>query len=447
MMCVPEFYEAVFKWPHPDAHDVIVTGEFDAWSCSIHLPRSTAGFEGVIKVPWGRKVAYKYIVDGRWTCTDDQPTELDSIGNLNNVFTSPARPSTPNVVAPLPTPTQPAGQVNGFLATAKDAAVAMIEALAPGTAVTPTETPITTEPPKLEVKEQVEEKVVEPVQAAVNGVAHATDDIASKAVNPENKEETPETSAPEPVSVSTPPQELSAESILPSAAAATKPTAPFVPVPLLPLTSTKESDEIPLETTVVSGAVTNGLAEPAQEVSTHTPILPLNQKSTPNGNGTASPAAEEAPKTTEEAAKPAEEESQLAEEPKPLEELPTIPENPTDETTKAALPASIPLPPATPGEVPLPVTPSTPKTNGKAPSPTQSPPNSPQSTPHKEKRRTFTLGRSHRKSSSTISADEFGSASNTSTMSRSESTKKRKGSFIKKIKEFFADHEKQEVKK
>ncbi|KAI9001145.1 immunoglobulin E-set, partial [Trametes punicea] len=79
--------------PHPGASDVIVTGSFDSWSCSHHLTRTPSGhFEGTIKVPWGETVQYKYIVDGRWTTTDDQPTELDPIGNLNNVLRAPARP-------------------------------------------------------------------------------------------------------------------------------------------------------------------------------------------------------------------------------------------------------------------------------------------------------------------------------------------------------------------
>ncbi|KAI0698885.1 carbohydrate-binding module family 48 protein, partial [Cytidiella melzeri] len=78
--------------PHTDANSVIVTGEFDAWTGSHRLTRTANGFEGTVQVPWGRKIAYKYIVDGRWTTTDDQSTELDTIGNLNNIFHAPARP-------------------------------------------------------------------------------------------------------------------------------------------------------------------------------------------------------------------------------------------------------------------------------------------------------------------------------------------------------------------
>ncbi|EJF63021.1 hypothetical protein DICSQDRAFT_39401, partial [Dichomitus squalens LYAD-421 SS1] len=79
--------------PYHDASDVIVTGSFDNWSSTRHLTRTNSGsFEGTVQIPWGEKVQYKYIVDGRWTTTDDRPTELDSVGNLNNVFRAPVRP-------------------------------------------------------------------------------------------------------------------------------------------------------------------------------------------------------------------------------------------------------------------------------------------------------------------------------------------------------------------
>ncbi|CAL1702106.1 unnamed protein product [Somion occarium] len=104
VMSGPEFHEATLKWPHPEANDVVVTGEFDGWSQTIHLTRTKSGFEAAVKIPWGRKIAYKYIVDGRWTTTDTQPTELDPIGNINNVYTAPARPEQPKGTTPVETP-------------------------------------------------------------------------------------------------------------------------------------------------------------------------------------------------------------------------------------------------------------------------------------------------------------------------------------------------------
>ncbi|KZT27041.1 carbohydrate-binding module family 48 protein, partial [Neolentinus lepideus HHB14362 ss-1] len=87
-----DLHEVTFRWPRTDASDVICTGTFDQWSSSIHLSRTASGFESKFKVPWSDKVFYKFIVDGKWTTAYDQPTEYDSIGNLNNVYHSPSKP-------------------------------------------------------------------------------------------------------------------------------------------------------------------------------------------------------------------------------------------------------------------------------------------------------------------------------------------------------------------
>ncbi|KAH8106077.1 hypothetical protein BXZ70DRAFT_414420 [Cristinia sonorae] len=190
-MSSSDLHEATFKWPHTEPSEVIVTGSFDSWSRTIHLSRTPTGFAGVVKIPWGQKVTYKYIVDGRWTTTDTQPTELDPIGNINNTYNAPARPIQPKADAPpavlaapavtaasaepaaiVPTPVEPVpiepapvepvpvqldietvGKANGVIASAKEAATAMVEAIAPGTTETPAETPIEetkTEPPIIE---------------------------------------------------------------------------------------------------------------------------------------------------------------------------------------------------------------------------------------------------------------------------------------------------------
>lgn len=44
-----------------------------------------------MKVPWGQKVAYKFIVDGRWRCRDDLPQEDDGHGNMNNILRTPEK--------------------------------------------------------------------------------------------------------------------------------------------------------------------------------------------------------------------------------------------------------------------------------------------------------------------------------------------------------------------
>ncbi|KIK99689.1 carbohydrate-binding module family 48 protein, partial [Paxillus rubicundulus Ve08.2h10] len=78
--------------PHTGPTDVIVTGTFDQWSSSIHLAKGDVGFSGTVKIPWGEKVAYKFIVDGYWLCRDDRPQEDDGHGNINNFFRVPVKP-------------------------------------------------------------------------------------------------------------------------------------------------------------------------------------------------------------------------------------------------------------------------------------------------------------------------------------------------------------------
>lgn len=58
------------------------------WAASLHLTKAAGGFEGKVKVPWGTRIPYKFIVDGRWTTLQSQPQEPDSLGNLNNIYDS-----------------------------------------------------------------------------------------------------------------------------------------------------------------------------------------------------------------------------------------------------------------------------------------------------------------------------------------------------------------------
>ena len=96
--------------PHTEPTKVIVTGTFDKvssqfscnlrssfhvynkWASSIHLVKVPAGFEGVIQIPWGQKIKYKFIVDGKWVLHEDQPTEVDPGGFVNNIYTAPEKP-------------------------------------------------------------------------------------------------------------------------------------------------------------------------------------------------------------------------------------------------------------------------------------------------------------------------------------------------------------------
>ncbi|EGO01584.1 carbohydrate-binding module family 48 protein, partial [Serpula lacrymans var. lacrymans S7.3] len=87
-----DLHEVNFEWPGMDATDVIVTGTFDQWSSSIHLTKDPSSFQGKVRIPWGEKIVYKFIVDGNWVTHSDHPIEADSSGNRNNVYTAPQKP-------------------------------------------------------------------------------------------------------------------------------------------------------------------------------------------------------------------------------------------------------------------------------------------------------------------------------------------------------------------
>ncbi|KAG6849225.1 hypothetical protein H0H93_010347 [Arthromyces matolae] len=78
--------------PHPEPSEVIVSGSFNDWARIYKLKKDSTGFTGSVFVPWGSKIAYKYIVDGMWTTHPDQPTEVDHEGNVNNMYTAPPQP-------------------------------------------------------------------------------------------------------------------------------------------------------------------------------------------------------------------------------------------------------------------------------------------------------------------------------------------------------------------
>ena len=64
------------------------------WSSSLRASRKPDGFEAPVFIPWKNKIAYKFIVDGRWMTNDTEPTEIDH-GFVNNVYTAPSKPPMP----------------------------------------------------------------------------------------------------------------------------------------------------------------------------------------------------------------------------------------------------------------------------------------------------------------------------------------------------------------
>jgi Glycogen recognition site of AMP-activated protein kinase len=96
---------------HPSSH------VHNKWASSIHLVKVPAGFEGVTQIPWGQKIKYKFIVDGKWVVHEDQPTEVDPGGFVNNIYTAPEKP----VILPsLETTSLPLGAEKPIVAEAND---------------------------------------------------------------------------------------------------------------------------------------------------------------------------------------------------------------------------------------------------------------------------------------------------------------------------------------
>jgi hypothetical protein len=62
------------------------------WSCSVHMTKTPTGFVGTTKIPWGEKIKFKYVVDGKWVLHENQTTETDPGGFVNHVYTAPPAP-------------------------------------------------------------------------------------------------------------------------------------------------------------------------------------------------------------------------------------------------------------------------------------------------------------------------------------------------------------------
>lgn len=76
------------------------------WSKSAKLIRSWEGsFSTTLKFPWGTKILFKYVVDGRWVTSRHEKTETDPNGNVNNVFQVPPKPESTSTTLTSPAPT------------------------------------------------------------------------------------------------------------------------------------------------------------------------------------------------------------------------------------------------------------------------------------------------------------------------------------------------------
>ncbi|KAJ3797505.1 hypothetical protein GGU11DRAFT_68750 [Lentinula aff. detonsa] len=90
-MTASEKYQATFYWPHTEPSVVIVTGSFDGWSQSLRLQKREDGFKGTAELDSNEKIAYKFVVDGQWLVNNQEPTETDNSGNVNNVYLTPEK--------------------------------------------------------------------------------------------------------------------------------------------------------------------------------------------------------------------------------------------------------------------------------------------------------------------------------------------------------------------
>lgn len=266
------------------------------------------------------------------------------------------------------------GQTAGILGTAKETAIVIAEALAPGTTdlaePTPVQTPAaaTSTPEKAEQKQ--EPKSVEKTAVRLPASRYTSSPSDVRICNQDEPAPEPASiTLPEP-SVPPPAKEVEPEAVLPPIVKSSD-VLPIVAVPLVPLAHEEppmNGDSKPVETAVADNAP-----------STHTPIKP-------NGKGV--------------------------------------------QATEVA------LPPTTPTEVPLPSTPPT--TNGKVKpsgpnSVTSTPSASANTTPHKERRSPFpTFGRKHRHSSSSHSVSEHGDISPQPSSPGKDSNSSLKGSARKK---------------
>lgn len=69
------------------------------------------------QIPWEQKIKYKFIVDGKWQVHEDQPTEVDPGGFVNNIYTAPAKPA---ILPALETASLPLGAEKPITAEANN---------------------------------------------------------------------------------------------------------------------------------------------------------------------------------------------------------------------------------------------------------------------------------------------------------------------------------------
>jgi hypothetical protein len=81
------YIDHTFRWDHPEATEVFVTGTFDDWGKTVRLDKNLNDtFSKTVEIMISEKVYYKFVVNGYWTTNSHLPTERDESGNENNVL-------------------------------------------------------------------------------------------------------------------------------------------------------------------------------------------------------------------------------------------------------------------------------------------------------------------------------------------------------------------------
>ena len=68
-------------------NDVKLTGSFSDWKIQFQMTREQNGQIFTLQLPLGNEIyQYKFIVDGEWKYSNKYPTQVDGMGNINNIL-------------------------------------------------------------------------------------------------------------------------------------------------------------------------------------------------------------------------------------------------------------------------------------------------------------------------------------------------------------------------
>lgn len=74
----------VFRWAH-GGRKVYLAGSFNSWKERIPMSRSGEDFIAILNIPPG-KHEFKFVVDDEWRTDPNAQSEIDALGNVNNIL-------------------------------------------------------------------------------------------------------------------------------------------------------------------------------------------------------------------------------------------------------------------------------------------------------------------------------------------------------------------------